>query len=80
MEFRIGNRWFGTTEIPYVISLPEFPTTKQNIFRDFPDVLARYRDQFRYVLVDEYQDTNYAQHRHCPATDEGKPACLRGRE
>ena len=32
------------------------------LFRDFPDVLARYREQFRYVLVDEYQDTNYAQH------------------
>ena len=32
------------------------------LFRDFPEVLARYRDQFRYVLVDEYQDTNYAQH------------------
>ena len=28
------------------------------LFRDFPEVLARYRDQFRYVLVDEYQDTN----------------------
>ena len=32
------------------------------LFRDFPEVLARYRDQFRYVLVDEYQDTNFAQH------------------
>ena len=32
------------------------------LFRAFPDVLARYREQFRYVLVDEYQDTNYAQH------------------
>lgn len=32
------------------------------LFRDHPDVLARYREQFRYVLVDEYQDTNYAQH------------------
>lgn len=32
------------------------------LFRDYPEVLARYRDQFRYVLVDEYQDTNYAQH------------------
>lgn len=30
------------------------------LFRDFPEVLARYREQFRYVLVDEYQDTNYA--------------------
>lgn len=32
------------------------------LFRDFPDVLTRYSEQFRYVLVDEYQDTNYAQH------------------
>lgn len=32
------------------------------LFRDFPEVLKRYCEQFRYVLVDEYQDTNYAQH------------------
>ena len=32
------------------------------LFRDRPEVLARYRSQFRYMLVDEYQDTNYAQH------------------
>ena len=32
------------------------------LFRDHPDVLANYQSQFRYILVDEYQDTNYAQH------------------
>lgn len=32
------------------------------LFRDHPDVLARYQEQFRYILVDEYQDTNVAQH------------------
>jgi len=32
------------------------------LFRDHTDVLARYQDQFKYILVDEYQDTNYAQH------------------
>lgn len=32
------------------------------LFRDHPDVLARYQEQFRYILVDEYQDTNIAQH------------------
>lgn len=32
------------------------------LFRDYPDVLQRYQNQFRFILVDEYQDTNFAQH------------------
>ena len=32
------------------------------LLRDCPDVLARYQEQFKYILVDEYQDTNYAQY------------------
>ena len=32
------------------------------LFRDFPDVLAKYQAQFQYILVDEYQDTNYSQY------------------
>ena len=32
------------------------------LFRDNPDVLERYGTTFRHILVDEYQDTNYAQH------------------
>lgn len=32
------------------------------LFRDNPDVLQRYQTQFKYILVDEYQDTNCAQH------------------
>ena len=32
------------------------------LFRDHPEVLACYQEQFRYILVDEYQDTNFAQH------------------
>jgi DNA helicase-2/ATP-dependent DNA helicase PcrA len=32
------------------------------LFRDHPDVLQKYRNKFKYVLVDEYQDTNYAQY------------------
>ncbi|HVU30964.1 MAG TPA: UvrD-helicase domain-containing protein [Sphingomicrobium sp.] len=32
------------------------------IFRDHADVLAAYRERFRYILVDEYQDTNQAQY------------------
>ena len=32
------------------------------LFRDHPDVLEKYRAHFHYILVDEYQDTNLAQH------------------
>ena len=31
------------------------------LFRRHPDVLAHYRQRFRHVLVDEYQDTNRVQ-------------------
>lgn len=32
------------------------------LLRDNPDVLKKYQDRFEYILVDEYQDTNFAQH------------------
>jgi DNA helicase-2/ATP-dependent DNA helicase PcrA len=32
------------------------------LFRTAPEVLERYRDRFRFLLVDEYQDTNIAQY------------------
>ena len=32
------------------------------LFRDHPEILEKYQQRFDYVLVDEYQDTNYAQY------------------
>lgn len=32
------------------------------MLRDHPDVLEQYQEFFRYILVDEYQDTNFSQH------------------
>ena len=32
------------------------------LFQEHPDVLEKYRRRYRYVMVDEYQDTNHAQY------------------
>ncbi|MDR1679260.1 MAG: UvrD-helicase domain-containing protein [Prevotellaceae bacterium] len=32
------------------------------LFRDYPQILAKYQQFFQFVLVDEYQDTNFAQY------------------
>lgn len=32
------------------------------LLRDFPDVLFKYQNRFKYIMVDEYQDTNYSQY------------------
>ncbi len=32
------------------------------LLRDFPDVLLKYQQRFQYIMVDEYQDTNFAQY------------------
>lgn len=33
-----------------------------HLFERFPDILKKYQEKFRYILVDEYQDTNRAQY------------------
>ncbi|KKQ93747.1 MAG: PcrA [candidate division CPR2 bacterium GW2011_GWC2_39_10] len=35
------------------------------IFNKFPEVLEKYQNQFHYILVDEYQDTNHVQYLFC---------------
>jgi DNA helicase-2/ATP-dependent DNA helicase PcrA len=32
------------------------------LLRDFPDLLYKYQNKFKYILVDEYQDTNFSQY------------------
>ncbi len=49
------------------------------LFAHHPEVLSRYRTQFRYILVDEYQDTNYAQHSIVlQLAQDGKAVCVVG--
>ncbi|WOI52289.1 UvrD-helicase domain-containing protein [Parvularcula sp. LCG005] len=55
-----------------------------SIFRAQPDILATYHKQFRYMMVDEYQDTNVAQYlwlrllAQRPGTDEPSNICVVG--
>jgi len=44
------------------------------LFRENPAVLAEYHDRFRYMLVDEYQDSNVAQYLWLRLLAQGKPA------
>ncbi|MBR5743618.1 MAG: UvrD-helicase domain-containing protein, partial [Clostridia bacterium] len=49
------------------------------LFDEYPDVLSSYQNRFRYILVDEYQDTNYAQYRLISLLAEGrKNLCVMG--
>ncbi len=49
------------------------------LFEEHPDVLSRYRAQFRYVLIDEYQDTNAVQYRISRLlTEEHGNLCITG--
>jgi DNA helicase-2/ATP-dependent DNA helicase PcrA len=51
-----------------------------NLLELFEDVRERYRDTFRHVLVDEYQDTNHAQYRLLQLLVGGGRAPLRGQQ
>lgn len=51
------------------------------LFRDYPAVLDAYRDKFRYIMVDEYQDTNSVQYKIVRLLSDGhKNLCVVGDE
>ncbi len=44
-----------------VLDFGDLITYTNKLFMDRPNVLKRYQDKFKYILVDEFQDTNFAQ-------------------
>ena len=54
-RYELGLRAMGATDFDDLLLLP------LRVFREAPDVLQNYQKRYRYLLVDEYQDTNEAQ-------------------
>jgi DNA helicase-2/ATP-dependent DNA helicase PcrA len=71
---RQANDWFGDyvaaaylryqerLEQQNALDFDDLLGVTARLFREVPDVLEHYRDRFRHILVDEYQDTNHAQY------------------
>jgi DNA helicase-2/ATP-dependent DNA helicase PcrA len=49
------------------------------LFSDFPEVLEEYQNRWRYITIDEYQDTNFAQYRFAALlSDKYRNLCVVG--
>ena len=74
-DFRAADQDSNTPAIYEVYRMYELRSMQSNamdfddlllythrLFAEHPEVLVRYQEQFQYMLVDEFQDTNYAQY------------------
>ncbi|MDE3045199.1 MAG: UvrD-helicase domain-containing protein [Verrucomicrobiota bacterium] len=57
------KRLQSTLRAHNAVSFDHLITLTIRLFEEHPDVLARYQDRYRYLMIDEYQDTNPAQFR-----------------
>ena len=58
---KIYTRYAETLKKASAVDFDDIINLTVRLFREFPDRLAYWREKFRFVLVDEYQDTNAAQ-------------------
>ena len=58
---RVYQQWSELKIKEGVLEFGDLITYTLQLFRQRPNVLAKYQQQFKYILVDEFQDTNYAQ-------------------
>ena len=59
--YDIYKRYDERCRLANAMDFDDLLVNTYRLFKDFPDVLNKYAERFRYVLVDEYQDTNYVQ-------------------
>ena len=75
---RIYATYQETCERTGVVDFAELLLRCHELFRDREDVLAHYRERFRHILVDEFQDTNTIQYAwlRLLAGSEGRLCCV----
>ena len=55
-EYQAGLKLYNAVDFDDLITLP------LKLFREFPEVLAKYRERYKYIMVDEFQDTSIQQY------------------
>ena len=55
-EYQAGLKLYNAVDFDDLITLP------LKLFRECPDVLAKYRERYKYIMVDEFQDTSIQQY------------------
>ena len=60
--YRIYRAYWERCRIAGAMDFDDLLFYTNILLRDCPDVLEKYQQMFQYILVDEYQDTNFAQH------------------
>jgi ATP-dependent DNA helicase UvrD/PcrA len=59
---RVYRRYNELLQRNHALDFDDLLTITVQLFRDVPEVLQHYQKRFRYVMVDEFQDTNIAQY------------------
>lgn len=62
MQGRIYQLYCERCKISNAMDFDDILVYMNVLLRDFPEIRDYYQDFFQYILVDEYQDTNFAQH------------------
>jgi DNA helicase-2/ATP-dependent DNA helicase PcrA len=78
---RVYTRYVDRLERNHALDFDDLLTMTVQLFREVPAVLAFYQRRFRYVMVDEFQDTNIAQYEIVKLlTKESRNLCVVGDE
>ncbi|MBD5357120.1 MAG: UvrD-helicase domain-containing protein [Bacteroides sp.] len=58
----IYRQYYDRCKVANAMDFDDILVYMNLLLRDFPDICRHYQEFFKYILVDEYQDTNFAQH------------------